>query len=826
MASPAIPLHRHQSSLEGIIDFSLRETLSKAHRVSALRRFYQVINYFDSNDNKRGPDQYDRVKLVRLTYEYSISQVSKDNVLIAAFDFLKLSISSEEDINFEDVTYRLEMQSHLYEFADYLIDNFFLPLKASTKKTPQPTPSSHSAVAKTQRQGHVFSGTPERLASLRGACLIRDRHRCVISRKFDKAEALKRFQHDGSKAVDQDGVPLADPEQRFDYLEVAHVLPHSLTQLNSSKELDSSKVAALAILNMFDSGVAHLIEGVDIDRTFLPPGLAEDVPVTRALFLTEDKSIDPPSPRLLAVHRAIAHILHLSAAGDYIDDILRDVGEFGIRSDGSTDLSRLLKLRLGWAVGEVHGDAINSIDTVIAIITITIISTNINSQSSMGRLVIEAWLSDIPDTAIHRDQEPEASRKRKRDDADTSGPLISPMSSSSKRLATEPLDLESTPQSLTDIRYQHLLRRDIAFNPPSSRRSSPSPSKRRRRSPSKRHTTTASLKLLDPPIHVVNPPDLTAALPADVQPLFDELYMVIEKQAILPPNLKRIMGADAIKHARVLPSMWQGNDDPEQDEELRQQHTQIQNILAEAAEATTMTKGESAWNAQVHYPILKLALSSISSTRAETITNAQIIKDFRPRSRDQGWSSVSSSAASSQSSILSDDTGTWAEPESSVHKMVDFALVLIPDDTLEGKIKGFLTKQQNPTINHTMYDALSQRPAPVFIETKTSAGVVDRSHVQLGIWTAAWFQRLRAVKSTKGPIAVPVIQVHGNVWTAMFAVDGKDKILLLDQSVRIGDTATLLGLYQLLSALRVIGKWINTTFQTWLGEFLDGVPAG
>jgi hypothetical protein len=91
---------------------------------------------------------------------------------------------------------------------------------------------------KTQRQDHVFSGTPERLASLRGACLIRDRYRCVISRKFDRAEALKRFQqHGGSKAVDQDGVPLADPGQRFDYLEVAHILPHSLTQLNSSKEL-------------------------------------------------------------------------------------------------------------------------------------------------------------------------------------------------------------------------------------------------------------------------------------------------------------------------------------------------------------------------------------------------------------------------------------------------------------------------------------------------------------------------------------------------------------------------------------------------------------
>ncbi|CAF3447776.1 unnamed protein product [Fusarium graminearum] len=118
-------------------------------------------------------------------------------------------------------------------------------VKASTKKTPQPIPESHSAIMKTQRQDHAFSEM-ERQASLR-----------------------------------------------------------------------------------------------------------EDVPVTRTLF-TEDRSIDPPSARLLAVHRAIAHILHLSAAGDYIDHVLRDVDEFGIRADGSTDLSRLLKLRLGDAPGKGH----------------------------------------------------------------------------------------------------------------------------------------------------------------------------------------------------------------------------------------------------------------------------------------------------------------------------------------------------------------------------------------------------------------------------------------------------------------------------------------
>jgi HNH endonuclease len=40
-----------------------------------------------------------------------------------------------------------------------------------------------------------------------------------------------------------------------------------IRSLTDSSSQDESKRTALAILNMFDDGVVHLIEGVDIDRT-------------------------------------------------------------------------------------------------------------------------------------------------------------------------------------------------------------------------------------------------------------------------------------------------------------------------------------------------------------------------------------------------------------------------------------------------------------------------------------------------------------------------------------------------------------------------------
>ncbi|PGH29803.1 hypothetical protein GX50_07442 [[Emmonsia] crescens] len=43
------------------------------------------------------------------------------------------------------------------------------------------------------------------------------------------------------------------------------------------------------------------------------------LPITRTFLLSPNRTLDPPSSRLLALHRAIAIILNLSAAGDYID---------------------------------------------------------------------------------------------------------------------------------------------------------------------------------------------------------------------------------------------------------------------------------------------------------------------------------------------------------------------------------------------------------------------------------------------------------------------------------------------------------------------------
>ncbi|KAL2179716.1 uncharacterized protein P884DRAFT_267403 [Thermothelomyces heterothallicus CBS 202.75] len=398
--SPSSPHYRHQSSLENIIKLQPEFPLSPDARDRSRRRFYHIVDHFEataengnSNRDNGGNDgggggsnkpPYNRSRLIRLTYDHARSPLSQDNFLRAFFGSLELSMDGNEALD-------EQISEKFFSFADYLFYNFFLPLKASARKTPQPSPASHSVIQRLQEERDDSVGTPHIISALRAICLIRDRHRCVVTRRFDSSEALSRFASAGDDARDDDGTLLNEEQPgSFEPLEVAHILPHSLTKLGRGKELNSAKQAALTILNIFDHGIGHLIEGVEIDRprnaltlthymhdlfgnfhisfepvpdaephtyrieSFVRPALVRGLlPVTRTLFLTDSRTIDPPSARLLAIHRAIARILHLSAAGAYIDNILRDVEDaetHGVQADGSTDLGLLVHLGL-WRDG-------------------------------------------------------------------------------------------------------------------------------------------------------------------------------------------------------------------------------------------------------------------------------------------------------------------------------------------------------------------------------------------------------------------------------------------------------------------------------------------
>lgn len=379
-------------SLEKVLDFSEPFTL-EPHQSQTARALLRTLTGHSHREHasKRG---YKPAELIQATFDHV---ACKDAFLMFFLSFMYSALCSAgptdaidanialylayfDDLASWDSARLSEISGAIEGFAEYIIENFLLPLRASSVKTPQPTPTSLSSI-----QTSTPTGTTQRLSILREKCLVRDRHRCVISRKFDRREAAKRFERDGEDCKDDDGKLLrSESSDRFQFLEVAHILPHSLMAVTTGDtELSDSKKIALKILDMFDPGIVHLIEypRIDsplnaltltldyhrlfgefqiyfeptgepyqyrIDSTERSPFLRDPLfPVTRTLTLSPNRTIDPPSPRLLGVHRAIARIMHLSGAGEYIEGILRDLEEVDVKADGSTNLGYLMNLSLG-----------------------------------------------------------------------------------------------------------------------------------------------------------------------------------------------------------------------------------------------------------------------------------------------------------------------------------------------------------------------------------------------------------------------------------------------------------------------------------------------
>ncbi|RYP20747.1 hypothetical protein DL765_002627 [Monosporascus sp. GIB2] len=96
-----------------------------------------------------------------------------------------------------------------------------------------------------------------------------------------------------------------------------------------------------------------IIEGTDIDRPLNAITLTHRIHDLFGDFEIFFEPIDPPLLRLLAVHRAIAHILHLSAAGKYIGRLFRDADENGapplpVRQGHGNYLERLVVSPTSW----------------------------------------------------------------------------------------------------------------------------------------------------------------------------------------------------------------------------------------------------------------------------------------------------------------------------------------------------------------------------------------------------------------------------------------------------------------------------------------------
>lgn len=394
---------------------------------------------------------------------------------------------------------------------------------------------------------------------------------------------------------------------------------------------------------------------------------------------------------------------------------------------------------------------------------------------------MQAWIKDV---ATANTPDTPSPRKRTRTSDDEIAPLdldktpVRPSGSSTRSASTFQAALVSRP----------------AF---STIQPSSETSRSRSSSPSKRFQKIGSLLALAVPVHFTQTQILGTALPTDAQGLFKALSAVRGKARLLPAVLRS--HPDFRDDDDILDFMWSNDDEDEgtiEDQKAaRQNHEELRRIVAESTEASNEGRFESGWNNLVHTPVLKLMTRDMPFLMIEPVMSAQIMPAFRPllASGQQmalpSSSSVSSATGSSRASGHSDEAAVPApRPVAtiglSVHKMVDYVVAIRPSDTLRVLIDTFLLgePQERDSINQTRYRPLQKRPAPIFIETKTTSGVQDGASVQLGVWLAAWYERLRSLTALAGSpqerlLTLPLIQVTSGTWTLMFAVDEKTQIV-------------------------------------------------
>ncbi|RSL76028.1 hypothetical protein CDV31_017392, partial [Fusarium ambrosium] len=229
-------------------------------------------------------------------------------------------------------------------------------------------------------------------------------------------------------------------------------------------------------------------------------------------------------------------------------------------------------------------------------------------------------------------------------------------------------------------------------------------------------------------------------------------------------------------------------------EEALRELSEIQSILHESRYCNREGASEAAWNDGVTSRVLFLAMRQAQGVRHHNITVAQMESSLIPK----------------------DDTVDDGDVEDGLGGSIRELLACVP--------------RERATINQTMYGPVRFNPAGVSIETKSKWASDGRA--QLSVWIAAWLQQMRYLRAVsadpegnawesseiyKQPInmKMPLIAATKGMWHLYLATDRRDKIVI-SSLFSIGDTDSLVGIYNLIKSLRILALWVNGPFREFM----------
>jgi hypothetical protein len=150
-------------------------------------------------------------------------------------------------------------------------------------------------------------------------------------------------------------------------------------------------------------------------------------------------------------------------------------------------------------------------------------------------------------------------------------------------------------------------------------------------------------------------------------------------------------------------------------------------------------------------------------------------------------------------------------------KMVDYAMIIRFAKNLLDRIRDLLRNSDDFNINQTDARYVRFRSIGLSIETKREGIDEDKANTQLGTWVSAHFAKLsQLIRDDEDLPPLPLIMIQGNKWKFMIVhkVNARKIEIYRDQS--LGETGSILGIYQLLAALRRLAQWMDEMLRPWL----------
>ncbi|RYC64079.1 hypothetical protein CHU98_g2128 [Xylaria longipes] len=264
----------------------------------------------------------------------------------------------------------------------------------------------------------------------------------------------------------------------------------------------------------------------------------------------------------------------------------------------------------------------------------------------------------------------------------------------------------------------------------------------------------------------------------------------------------------------------------------------MMDILTATQMCTNDVHPESSWNMLVHWPVFKLALgvagteiptsfSTLSKPLPPPTITTPTLAPTPPESESKPATVTRISCIPCTTARLTGHSrGT---------KMVDFCLALEPEPeaptpastpVTRRSIRNLRARTHGSTVNHTDFYPLRDKPVVMSAESKKPGEGLLEAQTQVGVWQAAqWslLERQRGDKRRKGGSSIPFLPalfIQGAQWSfAATTRQGEQTLLWTQQS--IGATDSVLGIFQIVRALRHIALWSATVYWPWYqGEVL------